>query len=163
LIRVYLAGEVQLESGARLVREADLPARQGRMAFALLADRRAHPVARQELADVLWPDRLPEAWAVALSAIISKLRVALEGVGLSRDSTIVSALGCYQLRLPEDAWVDLEVAAAAIHTAEAEVSRGRADHGYGDALVALTSCAGPSFRAPRGVGWRTGARPCGAS
>lgn len=138
MIRVYLAGEVQLESGARLVREADLPARQGRVAFALLADRRAHPVARQEMADVLWPNRLPDAWAVALSAIISKLRVALEGVGLSRESTIVSALGCYQLRLPDDAWVDLEVAAAAIHNAEAEISRGSAERGYGDALVALT-------------------------
>jgi SARP family transcriptional regulator, regulator of embCAB operon len=138
LIRVYIAGEVQVESEQRLLREADLPARQGRLAFAYLVDRRANAVARQDIADVLWPDRLPDAWAVSLSAIISKLRVALEGVGLPRDGAITSAFGCYQLKLPPDAWVDLEVAASALHSAEAAVATGRPEAAYGDALVALT-------------------------
>ena len=138
MMRVYIGGEVMVESAPRLLREADLPARQGRLAFAYLVDHRANAVARQDLADVLWPDRLPDAWAVALSAIVSKLRVALETVGLPRDDVINTAFGCYQLRLPGDAWVDLEVAASALHQAEAAVAGGRARDAYGDALVALT-------------------------
>jgi DNA-binding SARP family transcriptional activator len=138
LLRIYLAGEVQIESDGRLVREADLPARQGRLAFAHLVVQRGHPVPREELAEVLWPGRLPRAWSVSLSAIISKLRVTLMGAGMDRDGSIASALGCYQLRLPADAWVDLEVAAASLHTAEAAVAAGKAAGAYGGALVALT-------------------------
>jgi SARP family transcriptional regulator, regulator of embCAB operon len=152
VIRVYIAGEIVVESEQRLLREADLPARQGRLAFAYLVDRRAHAVARQDLADVLWPDRLPDAWAVSLSAIVSKLRVALESVGLPRDNAINTAFGCYQLRLPADAWVDLEVAASALHSAEAAVAGGRAADAYGDALVALTILRRPFLAGARG-GW----------
>lgn len=158
-LRVYLAGELQVESGEHLVREADLPARQGRLAFALLVMQRDHPVSREELADVLWPDRLPKAWGVSLSAIISKLRAILGTAGLDRDGSIVSALGCYQLRLPKDAWVDLEVAASSLHEAEGRVAAGRADDAYGFALVALmilrrpflTGATGPWVDARREV------------
>ena len=138
MLRIYLAGEVQIESEGRLVREADLPARQGRLAFALLVLQRAHPVPREELAEVLWPGRLPRAWSVSLSAIISKLRATLGSVGMDRDGSIVSAFGCYQLRLPADAWVDLDVAAASLHSAESEVASGKAAAAYGGALVAVT-------------------------
>ena len=137
LIRIYLAGEVQVESGDRLIREADLPARQGRLAFAHLVDHRDHPLPREELAETLWPGTLPKAWAVSLSAIISKLRVSLGGVGLDRDGVIATAFGCYQLRLPTDTWIDLEAAKSALHHAEGEVAAGRAASAYGDALVAL--------------------------
>lgn len=138
LLRIYLAGEIQVESSLGLVREADLPARQGRLAFAYLVDRRAHPVSREDLAEVLWAGRLPPAWGVSLSAIISKLRVVLEGAGLARDEVITTAFGCYQVRLPKDAWVDLEVAASTLHAAEGAVATGDASHAHGDALVALT-------------------------
>ena len=138
MLRVYLAGEVQVESAGGLIRESDLPGRQGRLAFVHLVDRRAHPVSREDLADVLWADHPPGAWAVALSAIISKLRVVLEGAGLPRDDVITTAFGCYQLHLPGDVWVDLEVAASALHAAEGAVAAGGAAAAYGDALVALT-------------------------
>jgi DNA-binding SARP family transcriptional activator len=157
VIRVYIAGEIQVEAEHRLLREADLPARQGRLAFAYLVDRRAHAVAREDLATVLWPDRLPDAWAVSLSAIISKLRVALESVGLPRDDVINTAFGCYQLRLPADAWVDLEVAAAGLHQAEAKVAAGRAAAAYGDALVALTILRRPFLTGAAGS-WVDGRR-----
>ena len=138
MLRIYLAGEIQVESDRGLIRESELPARQGRLAFAHLVDRRAHPVSREELAEVLWGERLPGTWAVSLSAIISKLRVVLEGAGLPRDDVINTAFGCYQVRLPRDAWVDLEVAASALHGAEGAVAGGGVAGAYGEALVALT-------------------------
>ena len=138
MLRVYLAGEVMLESGPILVREARLPARQGRLAFAHLVDTRANPASREEVADVVWPGALPRAWDVALSAIVSKLRLVMEDVGVPRDTATSSAFGCYQLHRPEGAWVDLEVAAAGLHSAEAAVAAGRPGEAYGDALVAIT-------------------------
>ena len=150
MLRVYLAGEIQVESDHGLVREADLPARQGRLAFGHLVDRRAHPVSREDLADVLWEGNPPATWAVSLSAIISKLRVALEAAGLPRDEVVVMAFGCYQLRLPKDTWIDLEAAASGLHAAESAVAAGRAVDAYGDALVALTILRRPFLPGARG-------------
>lgn len=138
MLRIYLAGEVQIESDGRLVRESDLPARQGRLAFVHLTSHRDHALSRQDLADTVWPDRLPPAWGGSLSAIISKLRAILGRVGLDRDESIVSALGCYQLKLPPGTWVDLEVAASSLHQAESDVAAGRPGDAYGPALVAVT-------------------------
>ena len=151
-MRVYLAGEVIVEERGRLLREAGLPARQGRLAFAFLVDHRHHPVAHDDLAAAIWPDAIPDAWAVSLSAIVSKLRVALETVGMQRDAAITSAFGCYQLHLPDGAWVDLEVAADTLHTAEGQVTAGNPGAGHGDALVALSILRRPFLPGARG-GW----------
>jgi DNA-binding SARP family transcriptional activator len=137
LVRIYLAGEVQIEAGDRLLRESDLPSRQGRLAFAHLVISREHPLPHDQLAESIWPETLPAAWATALSAIISKLRVVMAGAGLDRDKSLVSAFGCYQLRLPPDVWVDLEVARSSLHDAEAKVAAGHPGEAYGQALVAV--------------------------
>jgi SARP family transcriptional regulator, regulator of embCAB operon len=136
MLRVYLAGEVQVEHGGRLLRESQLPSRQGRLAFAYLAAERERAVSQSELADLLWPDGVPTAWTVALSAIASKLRSRLAGVGLSRSEVIAQAFGCYQLRLPPGAWVDLEAAAGALHQAEGALLANDAQAAYGPALIA---------------------------
>ena len=152
LVRVYLAGEIVVEEGTVLLREAGLPARQGRLAFVYLVDNRHHPVSHDDLATAIWPDELPDAWSVSLSAIVSKLRVALEKVGVARDDAITSAFRCYQVHLPDGAWVDLEVAASSLHSAEARVAAGEAAAGYGDALVALSILRRPFLPGARG-GW----------
>jgi DNA-binding SARP family transcriptional activator len=157
LLRVYLAGEVMIEAGARLVREARLPARQGRLAFVHLVDRRAHPVPREELADAVWPESLPRAWDVALSAIVSKLRLVMGAAGIPRDEAISAAFGCYQLHLPAGAWVDLEVATAGVHQAESLVAQGRQAEAYGDALVAVTILRRPYLPGATGP-WVEGRR-----
>src|SRR5712691_843550 len=133
MLRVYLAGEVQVEHGEDLLREAALPGRQGRLAFAYLAAERERAVTHGELADLLWPEGAPPSWTVALSAIVSKLRSRLAGVGLSRSEVIAQAFGCYQLRLPVGAWVDLEAAASALHEAEGAVMANDAGSAYGPA------------------------------
>jgi DNA-binding SARP family transcriptional activator len=136
MLRVYLTGEVQVEHGDRLLRESQLPGRQGRLAFAYLAVERERAVSQSELAELLWPDGVPASWTVALSAIVSKLRSRLGGVGLSRSEVLVQAFGCYQLRLPAGAWVDVEAAASTLHQADGALLAGDAKAAYGPALIA---------------------------
>jgi DNA-binding SARP family transcriptional activator len=138
LLRIYLTGEVQVEYGQVLLREAALVGRQGRLVFAHLVMERERAVDQAELAELLWPDGVPPSFIAALSAIVSKLRASLGGLGLTRSNVITSAFGCYQLRLPTDAWVDLEAAAAALHLAEGAVLAGKPGAAYGPGLIAVT-------------------------
>jgi len=136
MLRVYLTGEVQVEHGSCLLRESQLSGRQGRLAFAYLAAERERAVTQSELADLLWPEGVPPSWTVALSAIVSKLRGRLGGIGLSRSEVVAQAFGCYQLRLPDGAWVDVEAAASALHEAEGALLAGEPMGAYGPALIA---------------------------
>jgi DNA-binding SARP family transcriptional activator len=135
VLRVYLAGELCLTSGALLVRTDRFPGRQGRLAFALLAVERARPVARDELIELLWPAEVPRAVDVSLSAVISKLRSLLGEAGLGREA-LATAAGCYQLRLSGGAWIDLEAAAAGLHEAESALRTNAFASAYGPAVVA---------------------------
>ncbi len=135
-LRVYLAGNVCLERGAVLVPERRFPGRQGRLAFVLLAAERDRALSREEIAEELWNGDPPRAWDTALRAIMSKLRAVLVEIGLDGSQAIASAFGCYQLKLPPNAWVDLEAAAEAIHRAETELRDGRREEANGWALVA---------------------------
>jgi DNA-binding SARP family transcriptional activator len=143
MLRVYLAGEVQVEHGELLLRESGLPSRQGRLAFVYLAAERERAVSRSELAELLWPGCVPASWTVALSAIVSKLRDRLARVGLSRSQVLVQAFGCYQLRLPAGTWVDLEAAASALHQAEGALLASEAQAAYGPALIATVIARRP--------------------
>jgi SARP family transcriptional regulator, regulator of embCAB operon len=143
-VRIYLTGNVCLERGKTLVPEARLPARQGRLAFAMLAGERARSLSREELAEEMWQGNPPKAWDTALRAIVSKLRGVLSEVGLDGSESIASAFGCYQLRLPADAWVDVEAAAEAIHRAESTLKAGKPSEANGWALVA-SSVSGRPF------------------
>ena len=133
-LRVYLAGNVAVENGDVLVPERRLPGRQGRLTLAVLAWERDRAVSVDELADIVWDGEPPAAWQTALRALISKLRTALDDAGTG--ASIEHAFGCYQLRLPADAWLDVEAANAAVHEAEAALRRGDLPGANGAALVA---------------------------
>jgi SARP family transcriptional regulator, regulator of embCAB operon len=135
MVRIYLTGEVLVEHGDRLLRESSLPGRQGRLALVYLAVERERAVTQSELADLLWPEGAPPSWTVALSAVVSKLRRRLASVGLSRTEVLAQAFGCYQLRLPLGAWLDLEAAARALHEAESAIAGGDPGAAYGPALI----------------------------
>jgi SARP family transcriptional regulator, regulator of embCAB operon len=143
LLRIYLAGEVAVERGERLLREADLPGRQGRLAFVYLVVERQRAVPQSELAELLWPESLPASWPVALSAVISKLRQKLGQLGLDRELTIANAFRCYQFRPPAGSWIDLEVAADSVHQAEAAIAGGQPQAAYGPSLIATTIARRP--------------------
>ena len=152
MLRIYLAGEVAVEHGDLLLREADLAGRQGRLAFVYLVAERERAVTQSELAELLWPDSLPPSWPVALSAVISKLRQRLGTIGLDRDRIIANAFRCYQFRPPPDSWIDLEAAADALHQAEGALQAARPEAAYGPALIATTIARRP-FLAGEDAPW----------
>src|SRR5690348_9086140 len=132
LLRIYLTGDPCVLADGRLIPTAELPRRQGRLAFAYLVAERPRPVSYGELADVLWPGALPAAYEAALSALISKLRALLGR------RVITGVHGCYRLDLPPDAWVDVEAAHRGVHEAEAALRADQPAAAYGPAIVAAT-------------------------
>ena len=133
MARIYLNGRVMIETYDRLVEASAFPGRQGRLAFVRLA---ASPrrLERVTLAETLWPDRLPDAWEGALSAVISKLRRTLALAGL--EDSLDSADGCYEFRWRDDVWVDLREAVNAIDRAEGLLRRDDPESAWADATVA---------------------------
>jgi DNA-binding SARP family transcriptional activator len=117
-LRLYLTGRTTIECDGKGVDQDAFPGKQGLLAFVRLTMDRAHAVSRDELAGMLWAEKPPRAWDAALHSLISKLRVLLANAGLDKSEVLASALGCYQLHLPQGAWVDIEAASDAIHEAE---------------------------------------------
>ena len=107
-----------------------LPGGQARTLFTYLAVNRARPTGRDQMVEALWPWRAPAGADASLSALLSRLRAAL-GPG------VLDGRGEIRLRLPADAWVDLEAAEEAIHRAEAAVTQEDWARGWGPSLVAL--------------------------
>src|SRR6185503_19975500 len=104
---------------------------------------RHRAVRREELADLLWPEQLPESWSASLSAVVSRLRRLLTDAGLDGPLALVSAAGSYPLVLPPESTVDIEQLAVAV--AEAETA---ADAGDVERALRAASAAEPV--APRG-------------
>ncbi|MDT9091379.1 hypothetical protein, partial [Escherichia coli] len=71
--------------------------------------------------------------------------LTLSQAGLSKSEVLSSALGCYQIQLPRDSWVDVEAAADAIHMAEIGRKAGRRAKMYGPAHVAYQISRRPFF------------------
>jgi DNA-binding SARP family transcriptional activator len=138
MLRIYLAGEVQVENDGRLLRESQLGGPQGRFVLAHLVTERKRAVTQSELAEALWPESLPASWTLALSAIVSRLRSRLAGVGLPRSHIIGNAFGCYQFTPPGETWVDVEAALAGVDAAEGALVAGNPQAAYGPSLIATT-------------------------
>lgn len=134
-MRIYVTGPICIEHEADLIREAELPRRQGRLAFAMLVLERQRPVSTDELVELLWPSGPPTHSLLAVSALISKLRRLLSRTGLGPDA-VAHAFNCYQLKLPAGAWVDAEVALESLHEAEAALRSEDEGGAYGPSVVA---------------------------
>ena len=64
--------------------------------------------------------------------------------------TLTSSAGCYELRLPGNTWVDVDVAAASIHEAEVALKRGDPAAAYGPSAVAHHIARRPLFAGDSG-------------
>lgn len=157
MLRIYLTGTVQVENGQRLLRESQLGGPQGRFVLAYLVTERERAVTQGELAEALWAESLPSSWALGLSAIVSRLRARLAGVGLPRSRIIGNAFGCYQFTPPVDVWVDVEAALAGVDAAEGAIAAGDAFAAYGPSLVAVTILRRPFLTGQDGE-WVEGRR-----
>jgi SARP family transcriptional regulator, regulator of embCAB operon len=142
-LRIYLTGRLDIEQHGMLAAARHIPGRQGRRAFAYLTCERGRPIPREELAEAIWPEALPVAWETGLRALLSRLRGLCSGVIPTGAAAIDSAFGCYQLRLPPDAWVDIEAAVQAIDAAEGALRREDAGTAWGHAVVATVIAKRP--------------------
>jgi DNA-binding SARP family transcriptional activator len=113
--RVQLCGSFAAELCGRRVDHV-LPGRQGRLLFAYLVQCRPRQVSRETLVDALWSGSPPRAASGALNVLISKVRAVV-------GADVLRGRGTLSLALPEPAWVDVEVATAALHTAESAIAR----------------------------------------
>ena len=121
--RIQVAGSVALEGPRGCADDRALGGRQGRLAFVRLVTDRDQPVAKENLADTLWPDRLPATWEPALRGIVSKVRAFLASAGLDPES-VSAVFGCYQLQLPPGTSVDVAQAIRAVSDAERAMAGG---------------------------------------
>ena len=96
--------------------------RRSRLALAVLVLERHRPVSRHELAEIVWPEGPPPTWESALRTVVSRVRTFLSGAGIPADA-LFSRAGCYELRLPPDVEVDVEVRTAQVRAAEDALRR----------------------------------------
>ncbi|MDP2936162.1 MAG: BTAD domain-containing putative transcriptional regulator [Dehalococcoidia bacterium] len=144
-LRIYLTGSIAVElDGVVAIRERELRGKQGRLAFAYLVCQRTRPVSREELAALLWPEDMPPAWQVGLSAILSKLQRLLASGPLKAAGVALSkGIGQYQMVLPVDTWIDLETCASALDEAEGSWRAGAPGSILRPATVAATIAGRP--------------------
>jgi DNA-binding SARP family transcriptional activator len=116
--RVSLAGRILVTVDGAGVDERTLPGGQARLVLALLVCERGRPVAREELADNLWPVGSPKTWEAALRGLVAKVRRFLAEAGLGEGVLPQASAGTYRLHLPEHVVVDLEQAAVDVERAE---------------------------------------------
>jgi DNA-binding SARP family transcriptional activator len=129
-----------------------LSGRQGRLVFAFLAGEHHRPVSRDQLTSVIWPDSPPREPGVALNAILSKLRLALKKVGVSRTAAIEMKGGTIQLRVPSDVWIDTDACVNAIDEAEGAMRSGDAVRAWSQANVVISIARRP-FLADEEAPW----------
>jgi len=92
---------------------------QSRIVFAYLVLARTRQVDRDELAEALWGTAPPPEPAVALRALVSKLRTALKATGAAE----LSSGDLLRLELPRGVWVDVEAAVQSLHDAQSAVAQ----------------------------------------
>jgi len=154
-IRIYLTAPAFVEGPTGLAGEGRLHGPQGRLALAMLALEHRRPVGRDELADELWPDALPSSYEVSVKVLVSKLRATLHEVAPSL--RLVGTVGHYQLQVPRETTIDVELAAERVHRAEARLRDGAVDAAAADGLVASMIASRPflpGFDGPWATAWR---------
>jgi predicted ATPase/DNA-binding SARP family transcriptional activator len=141
-MRISLTGHLVVEVGAAAADGAALGP-LGALALAYLVSERHRPVARDELAEVLWGDDLPSTWEPSLRSIVSRVRRRLEAAGVAGQA-IVGGGGCYELQLPAEAVIDVEEAGANVGEASEALARGDWERAL-DLAAAAADVAGRRF------------------
>ena len=133
-MRIGICGELTLEDGETIVREAALPGRLGRRLWAYLVLNRRRPIGREELYSALWADDAPDAADASLNALVSRARTAIGAVGDGIE--IRASGGHYTLALPADIFIDRERAWAAVNHVRAIRRTGAVRDAWSEAVIA---------------------------
>jgi DNA-binding SARP family transcriptional activator len=140
-IEIELTGSVTIEQADGTRRS--LSSAQGQVALARLTLERHGGTTRDQLADTLWPQGLPNTWASALRSVVSRVRAFLAPTLPAGGDPLVAQGGRYELRLPADVTVDVERAEGEIAEASEALAAGR----FADARR-LASSAAACLQAP---------------
>lgn len=140
--RIYLCGRVTVERYGRVLTDAAIGGRQGRLLFAYLGTRRAQPVSKAQLIEAIWGSKTPPSVETAINAIVSKLRAALRRLDLPRPHGVESDVGTYQFVVPR-AWMDIEEARTAIDCAEGALRGDAPSRAWASANVAAVIARQP--------------------
>nr|WP_052478261.1 AAA family ATPase [Kibdelosporangium sp. MJ126-NF4]CEL17230.1 transcriptional regulator [Kibdelosporangium sp. MJ126-NF4]CTQ91540.1 transcriptional regulator [Kibdelosporangium sp. MJ126-NF4] len=111
-----------------------LSSAQAQVAFARLTLERAGGTSRDQLADTVWPEGLPDTWASALRSVVSRVRGFVVGGDIGASPPIIAQGGRYLLKLPAGARVDLELAETEVAQAGEAFASG--DFGNAESLAA---------------------------
>ncbi len=128
--RVHLCGAMRVELDGRRA-EGALPGRQGRLLFAYLLLERGRGASRDQLAELLWPEKPPPHARGTLRALLSKLRAALGADAVTGDRELRIDLG-------QDVWIDVEAAIAAAERGDRAIGEGAWREAWSAAQVALS-------------------------
>ena len=118
--RISLLGRLSIECEG-IASPAAFSGRRSELVFAYLVAEHRRDVGRDELADALWPQELPDAWAAALRGVVSDVRRMIARAGLDASDVLERTGGGYRLRLPPDAVVDLDQVRPALAAARAQI------------------------------------------
>jgi DNA-binding SARP family transcriptional activator len=121
--------------------EDQLPGAQGRALFAFLCMSRSRPVTRDEIMAALWGERLPAAPAVAVNALLSKMRRVIGADHLAGKSAV-------RMVLPADARVDVEIAQQLLHRSRTALAAGQPASAWTPAHVILSRRFMPGHEGP---------------
>jgi DNA-binding SARP family transcriptional activator/EAL domain-containing protein (putative c-di-GMP-specific phosphodiesterase class I)/AmiR/NasT family two-component response regulator len=124
--RIVVLGGPSIDRGEGAGRAAGLPGGRAELVFAYLSIEHRREVSRDELANALWPELLPDSWAAALRSVVSEVRRFFDDAGLPGNDMISSAHGGYQLRLPPGVTVDADDARDQLSEARAQFNKGDA-------------------------------------
>ncbi|MDG4861439.1 bacterial transcriptional activator domain-containing protein [Streptomyces sp. T-3] len=114
---IRLVGLVTIEHDG--IPPQHLSSAQAQVAFTRLILERATGTSRDQLADTVWPEGLPDTWASALRSVVSRVRAYVTSpLQKPGDTPLIAQSGRYLVRLPDDAAVDLEAAEMAVTEAK---------------------------------------------
>jgi SARP family transcriptional regulator, regulator of embCAB operon len=133
--RIYLCGRLTIERNGRVLTDAALGGRQGRLLLAFLGTRRTQPVSKAQLIEAIWGSRTPPTVETAVNALVSKVRAALRTLGVPRPHGVATDVGTYQLVVPS-AWIDIEDARTSIDHAEGALRSNALSDAWASANVA---------------------------
>lgn len=140
--RIELLGGITVR-GTATTRAGGLPGRRAELVFAYLAAEHHRVVTRDELADALWPEILPDSWAAALRGVVSEVRRYLEDAGLPPAEVLTTERQGYRLRFPEATVVDLDEARQELALARARLDAGGGAQAAAHAARSATLAARP--------------------
>jgi DNA-binding SARP family transcriptional activator len=126
---IRLCGPLALEVDGRDLASA-IPGGQASVLLGYLAAKADRAADRDELIDVLWPERPPSDPHAALRPVLSRLRRALAPATLEGRERL-------RLVLPEPVWIDVDEATRAIETARAAARSERWENAREESEAAL--------------------------